>query len=254
MGVLQRGIGGLGRVLLDVLLPPQCLTCDAPVRDPGGFCQRCFAEVQFITDPCCTACGVAFSHAGEGGRYMTCAVCSDHPPLWRQARAALCYDARSKKIVLALKHGDRPEMATALGAMMARAGTALLGDADLLVPVPLHPSRLRARRYNQSALLARAVGRISSTAVAIDALVRLRPTQPLADFSAERRQAMVAGAFGVRRGRAEHLRGRRVVLIDDVLTSGATATACTRTLLAAGAASVDLLVAMRVHAGRAMLS
>lgn len=158
----------------------------------------------------------------------------------------MLYDERSRRIILPLKHADRPELATALGGLMARAGAALLDEADLLVPVPLHPARLRARRYNQAALLAQAIGRRRGIPVAVDALVRLIATPPLGELSALRRAEVTADAFALRRGRGHRISGRCVVLIDDVLTSGATSGACTRTLLAAGATQVDVLVAARV--------
>ena len=236
----------LGRAVLDLLLPPQCLTCDAPVADQGGLCVTCFSATNFLNGPACVCCATPFSHPGEGGAAHICPQCAESPPPWRHARAALRYDEAGRRLILPLKHADRTELATALAAMMARAGARLLEDADVLVPVPLHPSRLRARGYNQSALLARAIGRRSAVPVINDALVRLHPTHPLGDLSAIEREAAVKGVFAVRRGRGALLKDRRVVLVDDVLTSGATSSACTRVLLAAGARSVDVLVAARV--------
>lgn len=239
-----------GRALLDALLPPQCLGCDAPVQAGAPFCATCFARVTFITEPCCTACGLPFIHAdplgNKPGTPRLCSACDDARPPWAQARAALLYDVQIRPIILKMKHGDRPELAAPLGGMMARAGASLLSQAQLLVPVPLHPARLRARRYNQAVLLAAAVSRLSHIPVLSDALVRTRPTQPLGTLSAERRQAAVEGVFAIRRGKTPSLEGAAVILIDDVLTSGATAAACTRALHAAGAARVDLLVAARV--------
>ena len=233
-----------GRGLLDALLPPQCLGCDAPVQASAPFCAPCFARVTFITAPCCPACGLPFLHADHATPH--CPTCQDARPPWNQARAALLYDDQIRPIILRLKHNDRPELAAPLGVMMARAGAALLANAQLLVPVPLHPARLRARRYNQAALLATAVSRLTHIPTALDALVRTRPTQPLGTLSAERRRAAVEGVFAVRRGKTPKLQGAAILLIDDVLTSGATAAACTRALHAAGAARVDLLVAARV--------
>jgi ComF family protein len=148
--------------------------------------------------------------------------------------------------VLPFKHADRTELAGVLAAHMARAGAALLHEADLLVPVPLHRRRLFQRRYNQAALLARALARPARIAVLPDALARLRATPPLGDKSAAERAVTVAGAFAVRPGRAMRIAGQRVLLIDDVMTSGATANACAAALLAAGAADVAVLVAARV--------
>ncbi len=163
-----------------------------------------------------------------------------------QARAALRYDGHAKRLLLPFKHADRPELAAALAPMMARAGAALLARADLLVPVPLHRRRLFTRRYNQAALLARALSRQSGVPDVPDGLCRSRPTAALGELGASARAAAVAGVFAVRPTRAARLAGARVLLVDDVMTSGATAAACTEVLLAAGVLGVDVLVAARV--------
>jgi ComF family protein len=243
---LGTGARRAGRAVLDTLLPPQCLTCDAGVEAPGRFCAVCFRGVTFVTDPCCVVCGVPFSHTAQGGPEKLCLGCTAERPPWGCARGALRYDAQSRVILLPFKHGDRTEHAAALAPLMVRAGAALLHDADVLVPVPLHRTRLRARRYNQAALLAKAVGRLADRPVLVDALRRLRATPPLGELSAEDRAANVADAFAIRASRAPRIAGRHILLIDDVMTSGATSAACTRALLAAGAACVDVLVAARV--------
>ncbi len=243
--------GRFGRLALDLLLPPQCLTCDVAVETHGGFCLDCFGRVHLISEPCCVRCGLAFASPADAGVDGVCHRCTDRPPPWGRARAALTYDAFSRRAILPLKHADRTDLADALGPMMARAGRALLVEADLLVPVPLHRSRLFARRYNQSALLARAVGRASGVRVLPDALRRVRVTATLAGKDHTARRAEVAGAIVVRPQREAALVGRRVVLVDDVLTSGATCGACTEALLAAGVARVDVLVAARVPDPRA---
>ena len=248
MGLRAAGRWGLGaaRTVLDTLLPAHCLTCEALVEGPGQFCPACFGQTSFITAPLCLSCGVPFVHARQG--QMVCDACAADPPPWGEARAALAYDAQSKRLVLGFKHGDRTELAAALARMMARAGAALLGRADVLVPVPLHRRRLLARRFNQSALLARALGRLAGVPVAADALRRVRATAPLGELSAGARARMLEGAIAVRRPAS--VAGRHVLLVDDVLTSGATARVCTAALLAAGAAGVDVLVAARVRAPR----
>jgi ComF family protein len=235
-----------GRAALDLLLPPTCLTCDATVAEPGQFCPACFRLTGFLSEPCCTVCGVPFAYAWQGGTERLCPVCRDHPPPWGQARAALRYDGQSARILLPFKHGDRTERAPALARLMARAGQALLGRAELLVPVPLHRRRLLTRRYNQSALLAHALGHIASRPVLPDALRRVRPTRSLGDLSSAERAAAVDGVFAVPPSRLGRVQGRRVLLVDDVMTSGATARACTEALIEAGAAAVDVLVAARV--------
>jgi ComF family protein len=230
---------------LDFALPPRCLTCDAAVEAPGRLCTACFRATGFVTEPCCDRCGTPFRHAGQGGLTRQCVQCTDDPPPWSRGRAALRYDDQARRIILPLKHADRVDVAPALGRHMARVGAALLQSADLLVPVPLHRRRLLARRYNQSALLAQVIGRVAGRPVVPDALRRVRPTASLGEKTRRERAEAVEGAFAVRPTRAADIAGRRVLLIDDVLTTGATAGACTRALLAGGAARVELLVGAR---------
>jgi ComF family protein len=229
---------------LDLALPPHCLTCDTVVEAPGRLCAVCFRKTAFITEPCCDRCGMPFRRFSRG-TIRICAACVADPPPWTRARAALRYDDQARRLLLPLKYADRVEIAPALARHMVRAGRPVLGSADLLVPVPLHRRRLLARRYNQSALLARRIGQLAGCAVCVDALRRTTPTSPLIAKSREEREAAVRDAFVVNPVRAKLLAGRRIVLVDDVLTTGATARACTGVLLAAGVARVDLLVAAR---------
>jgi ComF family protein len=236
----------LAVALLDLLLPPTCVTCATPVDVPGLQCGACFGELTTIGEPCCLCCGAPFElawHAVEGGM---CQRCLDSPPPFHRARAALSYDKASRRLVLPFKHGDRIELASILARKMAQAGKELLREAEILVPVPLHRRRLFVRRYNQSALLAQRLGGMTGRPVMVDALRRLHATESLGAKSAGERRDEVAGAFAVRPRRTAAIEGRRILLIDDVMTSGATASACTESLLAAGAASVDVLVAVRV--------
>jgi ComF family protein len=235
-----------GHALLDLLLPPHCAACDAIVDEPGRLCPDCFRRTGFITEPFCSRCGVPFANAALGGREHLCPGCREAPPVFQRARAALRYDAQGRRLILPFKHADRTELSAVLAPHMARAGSVLLREADLLVPVPLHRGRLFRRRYNQAALLAKAVGRIASRPCLVDALVRKRATVSLGEKSAAERAAEVAGAFAVRASRVGRVRGKRVLLVDDVMTSGATANACATVLLAAGAAAVDVLAAARV--------
>ncbi|MEN9498610.1 MAG: hypothetical protein RIS83_429, partial [Pseudomonadota bacterium] len=193
-------------------------------------------------------CGVPFTHEGEAERgadgALSCTPCLTRAPGFAVARAALRYDEGAKRLILPFKHADRTEMAAPLARLMARAGGDLLQAADILVPVPVHWRRLIARRYDQAALLAQRLGRLSGRRVVPDVLRRTRATVPLGDKGAAERAALVADAFSV--ARPARVAGQRVLLVDDVMTSGATAEACARALLAAGAARVEVLAAARV--------
>lgn len=238
-----------GRLALDALVPPLCLACDNPVADPGQFCPACFSRAHLIVPPLCERCGVPFAAAGLGGALGICGDCREHNPAWGRARAAFAYDEVSRRLVLPLKYADRPETARHLAPFMARAGAGLLAEAEAIVPVPLHRRRLFERRYNQAAVLARALARPGRPAL-VDALVRTRATAPLFELGREERAREVEGAFAVRPSRVAALRGRRVLLVDDLLTSGATASGCARVLLEAGAAGVDVLALARAFSRR----
>ncbi len=168
------------------------------------------------------------------------------PPAYHRARAAVRYDDIARAMVHALKYGDRIDLAPTMGRWMARAGRELLADADALIPVPLHWRRLWARRFNQSALLAQAISRETGVAVADSALKRVKATAQQVGLSQSERAENVQGAFRVPPDRKAEVAGRSVVLVDDVLTSGATSDACARALLRAGARNVDLVVFARV--------
>ncbi|GBQ31712.1 competence protein F [Gluconacetobacter sacchari DSM 12717] len=240
--------------MLDLLLPPDCPVCHQPVERAGLLCADCFRSMRFIADPCCAQCGQSFAASAPGGGGRVCAPCLEVPPPWRHGRAALVYDERSRALVLRLKYADRTDLAPLLARHMARAGRDMLENADLLVPVPLHRGRLFHRRYNQAGLLAAAIGRIVRLPVLPDALVRLRGTPPLARLGARARQDVLREAIAARPSRRDGLAGRRIVLVDDVMTTGATLGACARAATAAGAASVDVLVAARApDPGRAVV-
>ncbi len=187
-----------------------------------------------------------FASAEQAGTGGACIACDAHPPVFRQGRAALRYDGFARRLILPFKHNDRTEMGQVMVPMMLRAGAALLSRADVLVPVPLHRRRLFSRQYNQAAILARAIGKRAGRAVLPDALVRLRQTEALEHKTAAERAETLHGAIAIRPSRVAAIRGRNVLLIDDVMTSGATANACATALLDAGASAVDVLVAARV--------
>lgn len=233
-----------GQRLLDAILPPLCLGCGEIVATPGTLCLACWPTFSFIAPPHCERCGVPFGEDLTAG--SQCVDCLTRPPRFRQARAALIYDDRSRRLVLPLKHGDRTDMARACGAWMARAGADLVAAADLVAPVPLHWRRLFTRRYNQAALLARTVARDGKVRLAPDLLQRARWTGSQAGLKAKERRRNVREAFEVHPRWRAGVAGRTVLLIDDVLTTGATVEACAGALQRAGAAHVDVLTLARV--------
>ncbi len=249
---LQRFASGARRAsarLLDALLPPRCLGCEAEVTDQGTLCAACFTALVPVTAPFCERCGVPFTHEGQApaaAGVLQCATCESGTPVFRTARAALRYGDGAKRLILPFKHGDRTDLAGPLARQMVRAGAGLLMRAELIVPVPAHWRRLVGRRYDQAALLARAVGAIAGRPVVPDMLRRDRPTPPLGDKRAMERALAVAGAFTVPPRGAARLAGRQVLLVDDVMTSGATVNACAAALLAGGAVAVDVLAVARV--------
>jgi ComF family protein len=186
-------------------------------------------------------CGLPFPH--PMGEDAICADCARDKPSWDRARAVLRYDKHSRRLVLALKHADRTHLAGALGGWMRRAGAEVLDGADLVLPVPLHWTRLFARRYNQAGLLAQAIRAAGGPPVAPDWLVRRRRTPSQGRLGAAARARNVRGAFALRPGR--NIRGKRVVLIDDVLTTGATVEECARVLRRGGAEFVGVLTLAR---------
>lgn len=232
-----------GRALVDAVLPPRCLACRSAVEAQGSLCVDCWSGLDFIAGPVCAACGLPF--AFEIGPGAICAACAARPPRFDRARAALVYGETSRDLILGLKHGDRLEMAPTLARWLARPGAALIAEADLVAAVPLHRFRLLARRHNQAALIAAALPGARAK-LAPDLLIRRRRTPSQGGLSARERRRNVAGAFAVRPSWRPKLAGKRVLLVDDVHTTGATLDACARALKRAGAAGVDALTVARV--------
>jgi ComF family protein len=237
------GIKRAGGRALDIVLPPRCLKCGATVDSVGALCAGCWPAVTFLAPPQCAACGVPFEF--DLGPAALCGACAGERPVFERARAAFRYDDGSKDLILRFKHADRTDSSPAFARWMARAGDALLADADLIAPVPLHWLRLFMRRYNQAALLASALAPLAGKPAVNDLLQRRRRT-PLQGGGVLARQRNVAGAFAVDPRRRARLQDKRVLLVDDVLTTGATVSACASVLLRAGARAVDVLTLARV--------
>ena len=240
-------LAGLGRTVattgIHLVLPPSCLACDTPVAMAGTLCPACWARVSFITRPYCARCGLPFEVEMAAG--ALCGACAGSPPVYDRARAAFRHEGVGRELILAFKMADRSWLAPRLAEWLHRAAAPLLADADLVVPVPLHRWRLLARRFNQSAILAALVARRADAVLVPDLLVRTRRTASQTRLSGGERRRNVRGAFAVRRGRADIVAGRHVLLVDDVLTSGATASACARVLREARATSIDVVTLAR---------
>jgi ComF family protein len=233
------------RLAADVALPQLCAACREPVDGPG-LCAACWGKLSFIAPPYCERLGIPFPF-DDGPGLLSMEAIAD-PPAYECARAAVRYDDVAKKLVHGLKYGDRLDLAPIMGRWMANAGRKLLAEADALVPVPLHWRRQWARRFNQSALLCEIIAKASGRPVLHGALKRAKATPQQVGLDKSARAQNVQGAFRVPpEGKAE-VAGRRLVLVDDVLTSGATVDACTRALLRGGPAAVDVLVFARVVA------
>jgi len=235
----------VGRGVLDVLLPPQCLACDAAVDQPGNLCATCFGKFTFLTRPYCQVCCLPFEAAVIEDEVM-CGACMKDRPAFNRARAVFSYRDSGRTLVLKLKHADRTDAAAHLAGWMQRAGAELLADIDCIVPVPLHWRRLWMRTYNQSALLANVLGRSTHKSVIADGLIRTRATPSQGGLDRVQRRRNVIGAFKTNPN--ADLKGKAVLLIDDVMTTAATADACSRALLRAGARQVEVLLLARVPA------
>jgi ComF family protein len=243
--IAQFGRAALS-VALDAALPPLCASCRTPLGNPGGLCPACWSRVSFIAPPYCERLGIPFTY-DPGPGILSMEAIAD-PPAYGRARAAVRYDDIARDLVHRLKYGDRLDLATAMGQWMARAGRALVDDADALVPVPLHWRRLWGRRFNQAAALATVVASEAGVPLLGAALKRVRATPQQVGLSRSARSVNVQGAFTVTQAGKATIYGKRLVLVDDVLTSGATIDACARALLRAGARNVDVLVFARVVA------
>lgn len=242
---------GLRRIMLtalDTLLPPRCLSCGGAVRQQGDLCPVCWPQLRFLHPPWCDACGLPLQ--GDDGGSGFCPACRLEPQPWDKGRAAIAYDEGSRRLILGFKHRERIEAAQSFSRWMLVAGAEVLQRAELILPVPIHRWRLLGRGYNQSALLASRLSTASGIPWHPQLLLRLRATPSQQGLAAQARQANVTVRdFGLHRRLGGRVAGRRILLIDDVLTTGATLGACVTVLRQAGASSVDILTLARVVRG-----
>jgi ComF family protein len=245
------GLTDLGRSLADLILPPMAHDSLEPTQ-AAGLTAAAWNRVVFLEDPVCDGCGAAFEYDGGDFASDRCAACLSSPYRFSRCRAACVYDEASRGLILKYKHGDQQQFAGLFARWLGRAAAPLIDRADAVVPVPLHPARLLSRRFNQAAEIARPMARTSGLDYLPDALVRARQTETQGGRSARGRRLNVKSAFALTDAGARRVKGRRILLVDDVLTTGATAEACTRALLEGGARAVDLAVIARVRTAREM--
>jgi ComF family protein len=230
--------------LADLLLPPVCIVCRTRIGGHGLICGACFAKIEFIAPPLCDRLGVPLPYDTGEGRQLSAAAIAK-PPVYDRARAVARYSSTMRELIQSFKYRDRHEGLPLFGRWLRKAGADLLADADLIVPVPLYSWRLWSRRFNQSAMLTREVGRLAHVPVDCLALRRVRRTISQVGLSPDQRRRNVAGAIKVPNSRASAVAGKSIVLIDDVITTGATADACARALRRAGAVRIDVLALAR---------
>ena len=233
--------------LIDLAFPPRCPLCGEGLLAQTGLCAACWSELVIPAEPCCSLCQRPFSDGMAQG--AVCAPCLAEAPRHDGIAAGTLYNDASRRLVLSFKRGKRIALAPMMARLMAARMGPMVADVDaswLLVPVPLHRWRLWRRGFNQSALLARELARIKGMPVEVDALLRIKATPSLAGLGSKARAQALAGAIAVNPKRAEHLRGASIMLVDDVLTSGATSHACVRALKRAGAARVAIACFARV--------
>lgn len=227
----------------DLLLPPVCISCRARIGSHGLLCGACFANIDFIAPPICARLGVPLPY--DTGEPSLSASALASPPVYDRARAVAGYSQTMRDLIQSFKYRDRQEGLALFSRWLVRAGAELLTDADLIVPVPLYRSRLWWRRFNQSAFLAQGVSQLTDIGADCFVLKRVRRTASQVGLSADQRKRNVAGAFKVDPARKRAVKGKRIVVVDDVITTGATVEACTRVLRRAGAARVDVLALAR---------
>lgn len=233
------------QTVIRAVYPPQCVACDAMTEAEHGLCGTCWAGTAFINGTICDACGVPLpGDASETD--LRCDDCLRIARPWHKGRAAFAYAGVGRKLVLGLKHGDRLDLTWPAAGWMAQRAAPLVADDTLLVPVPLHWSRLIRRRYNQAALLAQDLAKHLNRPVLVDGLKRIRHTPPLDGVGREQRFATLSEVIAPHPTRGVALQGRSVLLVDDVMTSGATLAACTEAAHKAGAAHVNVITLARV--------
>ena len=248
-GGIRSALHAGGKRVLELVYPPQCISCEAATSDAFGLCPTCWGGLPLISKPYCQRLGTPFA-VDYGADMLSPAAIAD-PPRFDKARAVALHDGAARDLVSRFKYGERLDMARLMARMMVQAGGDVLNGADLIVPVPMHRLRLWRRRYNQAAILANEVGRLAAIPVNLHALERIKRTPPQVGLKRNERRTNLAGAFRMAKEATLTLQGRHVVVIDDVRTTGSTLNACAHILRKAGASRIDVLTFTLVPEGGA---
>ena len=232
--------------LIHAIYPPQCVMCDARTFDDFALCGSCWAQTPFIDGECCDGCGAPLPAIDVDDSDVLCDDCMTIARPWSKGRAALVYSGEARRMILSLKHGDRTDLARAAGPWLARAGCNIVRPDTLVIPIPLHRFRLLRRKFNQAAILAGQVAKVMQVSVLQDGLIRPTKTASLQGKTRDERFATLQGAITVNPKKLDAIRGRNIVLIDDVMTSGATFAAATEACFSVGADDVCVLALARV--------
>lgn len=232
--------------LIQVLYPPQCVMCDAKTETDFGLCGPCWAKTPFIEGLCCDGCGAPLPGEEAPDAGVLCDDCMVIARPWSKGRAAMLYKDKTRRLVLSLKHGDRTDLVRAAGPWMLKAAKPLMTPETLVIPIPLHRFRLLRRKFNQAALLADCIAKLADVDCCVDGLARIKRTAPLEGHNRDQRFETLSGAIVASQKRVSQIKGRKILLVDDVMTSGATFAAATEACYAAGADDVCILALARV--------
>ena len=240
----MRALAKAGCAVQDLIFPHHAFDAGSRAASPGLTAEG-WSRIAFLESPVCDGCGAPFDY--DQGAGVRCPACEARPRAFSRARAACLYDEHSRDLILQFKHADRLDHARLFSLWLSRAAVELMEEADAVVPVPMHPLRLIRRRYNQAAEIARPLARRAGLPYWPGALTRKRAGESQAGKSASGRRRAVQGAYACPQGWAARLKGKRILLVDDVMTTGATAEACAKALIRAGAAGVNVAVIARVR-------
>ena len=232
--------------LIHILYPPQCAMCDTRTESDFGLCGSCWAKTPFIEGLCCDGCGAPLPGEDALDVRVLCDDCMVIARPWSKGRAAMVYKDKARRLVLSLKHGDRTDLVRAAGPWMMKAAAPLIKPETIVVPIPLHRFRLLKRKFNQAALLAGRVAQLAGVDCCVDGLVRTKRTAPLEGHNRDQRFETLNGAIAANQKRLSQIKGRKILLVDDVMTSGATFAAATEACYTAGADDVCVLALARV--------